>query len=62
MTEEEADALSTELNLELGEQGIDDRFFVAVRTAAGEWKVEEQREKTGWISRFVAAMPNLPGW
>lgn len=60
MTEEEADALSTKLNLELGQEGDTERFFVAVEAAEGEWVVEERQQKKGLFSRIADAMPEVP--
>lgn len=60
MTEAEADALVEKRNLELGNAGETDRFFMAVRDGDGNWRVEEGHEKRGIVSRVLDAMPWVP--
>jgi hypothetical protein len=59
VTQEEAAARASQLNRELGEQGVLDSYYVEVEESPGTWTVErrtEAQKKRGWIRKFFDAL------
>ena len=61
MTHEEAEKEAHRRNVELGEQGDDVAFYIAVERAAGDWAVERREERKSWTRRIFDAFMSSPG-
>jgi hypothetical protein len=56
---EEAAARASQLNRELGEQGVLDAYYIEVEESPGVWTVERRTDppkKRGWVRRVVDAV------
>lgn len=64
MDEQAADARARELNLEAGDAGRADVFYVAEEIDPGVWDVVEHHSRGGWFQRLIryleATFPSLP--
>ncbi len=59
--EAEAEAEATSLNRQIGEQGDDVSYYIAVESRPGEWQVEKHTDKKSWPKRIVDAFLDSPG-
>jgi len=65
MTEDEADKRARELNVELGESGVEDAYYVVVQVRPDQWdvqRVEEPREPTSMRRALLESFFDHPPW
>lgn len=64
MTREEAAARASELNRELGAQGVTNVYYLEVESSPGEWTVVKRTEpekKRGRLRKFFDALVEAGG-